>query len=92
METPMLDELPPFQARGFAALHRDLWRVLREAPIVFLVLPAVVWFPIDLAIEFAVSKRQLDVWQELNFFFKLVSDQFLIGSGVASVRRKLPRL
>ena len=28
----------------------------------------------------------------INFSFKLVSDQFLIGSGVASVRRKLPRL
>jgi len=28
----------------------------------------------------------------INFSFKLVSNQSLIGSGVASVRRKLPRL
>src|SRR5215813_1804740 len=28
----------------------------------------------------------------ISFSFKLVSDQSLIGSGVASVRRKLPRL
>jgi hypothetical protein len=27
----------------------------------------------------------------ISFSFKLVSDQSLIGSGVASVRRKLPR-
>jgi hypothetical protein len=26
----------------------------------------------------------------ISFSFRLVSDQFLIGSGVASVRRKLP--
>ncbi len=28
----------------------------------------------------------------ISFFFGLVSDQFLIGSGVASARTKLPRL
>ena len=28
----------------------------------------------------------------INFSFRLVSDQSLIASGVASVRRKLPRL
>jgi hypothetical protein len=28
----------------------------------------------------------------ISFSFKLVSDQSLIGSGVASVRKKLPRL
>ena len=28
----------------------------------------------------------------MSFSFRLVSDQSLIGSGVASVRRKLPRL
>jgi hypothetical protein len=27
----------------------------------------------------------------ISFSFKLVSDQFVIGSGVASVRKKLPR-
>src|SRR3981189_1918920 len=29
---------------------------------------------------------------DISFSFKLVSDQSLIGSGVASVRKKLPRL
>ena len=28
----------------------------------------------------------------ISFSFKLVSDQFLMGSGVANVRRKFPRL
>lgn len=34
--------------RNLASLHRDVWTLFRRHPLVFLVVPAVIWFPVDL--------------------------------------------
>ena len=43
--------------RGFAQLHRDVWRVVRTAPVVFVVLPAVLWLPFDILAVSVASTR-----------------------------------
>ncbi len=53
--------------RSFAELHRDVWRVVRTAPAVFVLVPAVLWLPIDVLLELAVRRLDGDWLAELRF-------------------------
>ena len=87
MEASVSEDHPPKKARGFAALHRDVWRVAKIAPVIFLVLPAVVWFPIDVFIEVVMSALDLDEWQELRYSIQLGSlAQWILGSLVIAIQ------
>jgi tetratricopeptide (TPR) repeat protein len=87
MEASIAEDHPPKKARGFAALHRDVWRIAKIAPVIFLVLPAVVWFPIDVLIEVLLPALTLDEWQQVRYSIQLASlAQWIFGSLVVAIQ------
>jgi len=87
MEASVSEDHPPKTARGFAALHRDVWRIAKAAPVIFFVLPAGVWIPIDVFIEVVMSALDLDEWRELRYSIQLGSlAQWILGSLVIAIQ------
>jgi hypothetical protein len=69
--------------RGFAALHRDTWRVVARMPVLVLVLPVLVWFPFDLLAELIASASAdgaLEQFRSYNQVQRITS--FLLGGWV----------
>ena len=54
--------------RGYAALHRDVWAILVAAPVVFVVIPALVHLPIDWVAETIATARATDLANEVMTF------------------------
>ncbi|MEZ4647776.1 MAG: tetratricopeptide repeat protein [Candidatus Eisenbacteria bacterium] len=80
--------------RGFAELHRDTWAVVRRAPFVIVVLPALIWFPADLLVELGTSALASDGWFEqlrmstrLSGFMEFLVGTFLYGLVLSATRR-----
>ena len=87
-EGATIEEQPerPSRVRGFAELHRDVWRSVRRAPWVFLVVPAVLWFPSDLVLETVLERMNLEFWKELRFTFRYerIAD-LILGTFISTV-------
>jgi len=93
MDTSVAEDHPPKTARGFAALHRDVWRTVKIAPAIFIVLPAVGWFPMDVLIEATLSVMELDEWQELRYSLKFDRlAQWIFGSLILAVQMQALRI
>ncbi len=72
--------------RDFAEIHRDVWRVVRSAPAVFVLLPALLWFPIDVLIEAAVSGHGGDWLEQTRLYIRLGRiAEAVVGTLVTSV-------
>lgn len=58
--------------RSFAELHSDVWRLVFQYPLLFIVLPVIVWFPFDLLAEYVALKQgggfvsQLKAYQQIS--------------------------
>jgi len=69
--------------RDLAQLHRDVWAVLRARPLIFVVLPALLWLPFDLLTEFVTANdddlvSQLRVAQKIGNVGNLAVGIFLM--------------
>lgn len=62
---------PATTRRGIVELHRDMWRIVRSAPSVFILVPAVAWLPIDWMLEFYVQSTEKTVWQQTLLSLRL---------------------
>lgn len=57
--------------RSFSEIHRDVWRLVLQNPIIFVVLPAVVWLPTNYFLELWSAVDGLDEWQQTRRYLKL---------------------
>jgi hypothetical protein len=51
---------------SFAGLHADVWRLIRLNPVIFVLLPAVVSFPLDLLTEYLSQFSAGDYFSNLR--------------------------
>ena len=74
------------RARGFAEIHRDVWRVALAHPGIFIVLPALFWWPMDLITELILQAQPRTEMEELRLSFRLSSFWSLLpGTLVTSI-------
>jgi len=69
--------------RDLAQLHRDVWAVMRARPMVFALLPALLWLPFDLLSEFVTANddnllAQLSMAQKIGNIGNLAVGIFLM--------------
>lgn len=75
--------------RSFRDLHRDLWTVVRAAPGVFLLLPAILWFPFDIAVEW-LTRTTSATWVQAmraESWASLLVGNVVVGAALAACRR-----
>jgi len=52
--------------RDLAGLHRDVWAIVRQNPLVFVVLPALLWLPFDFLSEWVSLATSDDVFTQIR--------------------------
>ena len=72
--------------RTFAELHRDVWEVVKRAPALFVLIPILLWFPVDVVLEIVTRDQGGDWMEELRIYNRLaqVANAF-IGTLVSAV-------
>ena len=72
--------------RNFSTLHTDVWRVVFENPVLFVILPVVVWFPFDLLAEYVAQASSDDYFSNLRAYHRVSKiTGFFIGSWIAAI-------
>jgi len=72
--------------RTFSDLLLDVWRVVLQYPILFIVLPVVVWFPFDLLAEYVALKQGggfISDWRAYNRISRITN--FFVGGWVNAI-------
>ena len=73
------------EARGFGNLHLDLWRIVRSNPLLFIVIPTLVWFPFNLFAEYVVLSRGGSFMTQLGVYNRASAiPSILVGAWIAA--------
>lgn len=75
---------------GFAAMHAEFWHLIAKNPLVFVVLPAILFLPVDILVSLVTSSMQafdtLKVSTRLNQVAELVIGTFLASTVISAMR------
>jgi hypothetical protein len=72
--------------RSFSDMHADVWSVVRQYPVVFLLVPIVVWFPFDALAEGVAQAAGDDSWSYFRSYYRVNRiTQFFVGGWMAAL-------
>lgn len=78
--------------RDLAALHRDVWTIMRARPLTFIVIPALLWLPFDILSELVTRNiegdflKQFQASQRVSNFGSLVVGSLLLATFAFTLR------
>lgn len=73
-------------SRNFAILHHDAWKTFIRAPLIFALLPVIIYFPFDWIVEYIYQNTTGSEFNKLRIYFKLSGlIEIFIGSWLSCV-------
>ena len=79
--------------RSFSNIHTDVWRIILKSPLIFILLPAVVWFPFDLLTEYIAQSSTDNYFSNLRIYYRVQRIlNLFVGSWVIAIEIEALRM